>query len=130
MHVVVILFFLSFIISCKVNSNSKEERDSILQNMSLHFKRNNKLTIAGTAVKGIIKNAIVKSSLYTITASGGASENSNWILYPNTQYRRGDGTSTVDNVSFAQGASNTNGSISFNSTGCNGGARELYCVEQ
>lgn len=124
MRVVVILFFLSFIISCKVNSNSKEDRDSVLQNMGLLFKRSNKLTIAGTPT------ARGTSSLYTITASGGASENSNWILYPNTQYKRGDGTSTVDNVSFAHGASNTIGSISFNSTGCKGDARELYCVEQ
>ena len=113
----------------------------------------------------------------TANCSGGASENFNWILYPNTQYRRGDGvtvigtttasaiftfnltnsftssavfpstflntdwtqnatencsdgTSTAGNVRFAQGVSTTNGSISFNSTGCNAGGRELYCVEQ
>ncbi len=59
MRLVVFIFFLSFFISCNVDTNSKEDKVSILQNMSLLFMRNNKLTISGTAVKGIVKNAIV-----------------------------------------------------------------------
>ncbi len=31
----------------------------------------------------------------TANCSGGASENLNWVLYPNTQYRRGDGTTVI-----------------------------------
>lgn len=119
----------------------------------------------------------IRRACTTANCSGGASENLNWVLYPNTQYRRGDGTtvigtttssaiftfnltnsiagtavfpstffnidwtqsatencsdgtSTVGNLRYGAGNSNTNTSINNASTGCNAGARELYCVEQ
>lgn len=45
--------------SCSNSQSSKEDAMSIFQNLGLFFMRGNKLTVTGTAVKGIIRNAIV-----------------------------------------------------------------------
>ncbi len=54
----IFLLILVFLL-CKDSAKSKEDSDSILINLSLLLRRSNQLTISGTAVKGIIKNATV-----------------------------------------------------------------------
>ncbi|MDX1959808.1 MAG: DUF1554 domain-containing protein [Leptospiraceae bacterium] len=59
-----ILIILIFILSCKRDSNPTDARDNLL----LLGARANKSTVTGTAIKGIIKNAIV--SVYPIKSDG------------------------------------------------------------
>lgn len=59
MRKLLILFIILFLSACKVSNSSKEDSESIFMNLGLLGIRSNKLTISGTAVKGILKNAIV-----------------------------------------------------------------------
>ena len=52
-----LILILSQFLGCQ--NNNKEDIVSIFTNLSLFLFRANKLTLSGTAVKGIVKNAVV-----------------------------------------------------------------------
>jgi|JI10StandDraft_1071094.scaffolds.fasta_scaffold166045_2 hypothetical protein len=54
-----ILFLFPLLLSCGKIVNANESNNSVFQNISLMLFRNSKLTVSGTAVKGIVKNGIV-----------------------------------------------------------------------
>ncbi|MBK6604196.1 MAG: putative Ig domain-containing protein [Leptospiraceae bacterium] len=57
-----VLILISLFTFCKGSTNSEEDKNSILTNLGIMSQRSNRLTISGTAVKGIVKNAIVTVS--------------------------------------------------------------------
>ena len=59
MRNLLILFIIPFLFLCKAENQSKEDSNSIFLNLGLMFQRNNRLTISGVAVKGIVKTAKV-----------------------------------------------------------------------
>lgn len=59
MRIIMLIFIIISFSFCNQN-NSKEDSQSFLANLGLFSVRMNRLQISGTAVKGIIKNAIVK----------------------------------------------------------------------
>ena len=53
------IILVPLLLLCNKSENSKEDLDSISLNAGLLLQRSGRLTIAGTAVKGILKNAKV-----------------------------------------------------------------------
>ena len=60
---------LSLLSLCKPGTiNTKEDKESLFTNFGLLFNRSNRLTVSGSAVKGIIKNG--KVSISTLGKDG------------------------------------------------------------
>ncbi|HRG48761.1 MAG TPA: putative Ig domain-containing protein, partial [Leptospiraceae bacterium] len=68
MRNLLILFIIPFLFLCKAENQSKEDSNSIFLNLGLMFQRNNRLTISGVAVKGIVKTA--KVNINPLNADG------------------------------------------------------------
>ncbi|MBP7284867.1 MAG: hypothetical protein KBA66_24995, partial [Leptospiraceae bacterium] len=63
------LFIVIFLTFCNLGiHNTKEDSESLFTNLGLLFSRANRLTVSGSAVKGIVKNG--KVSISTVEKDG------------------------------------------------------------
>ncbi len=92
-----IVFFISLLVSCGKFSNVSGDDNSIFQNFTLTLFRNNKLTIGGTALKGIVKNATVTISPLN---ADGTCNNTNVLASGNTD-NNGDYSLTYNRTGSA-----------------------------
>ena len=68
-NLLLLLLILSLLSLCKPGTiNTKEDKESLFTNFGLLFNRSNRLTVSGSAVKGIIKNG--KVSISTLGKDG------------------------------------------------------------
>lgn len=73
-----LLLIISLLPLCKQGTaNTKEDKESLFANFGLLFNRSNRLTVSGSAVKGIIKNG--KVSISTLGKDGTCNSSRNIV---------------------------------------------------
>ncbi|HRG47684.1 MAG TPA: NHL repeat-containing protein [Leptospiraceae bacterium] len=92
MNRIIILFSIFFLFECNKASLNQDDSNSILLNIGRLYQLNQRLTVSGTAVKGIIKNANVtinplnkdgSCNTSTTLATGSTDESGNYSLVYN-----------------------------------------------